>query len=781
MNPKKKIFISLVISISIILGLSPIFIIRLNLNDNLQDDNTQDERYGDYPSRDNPYYSQYYYYISGNLPSYSSQYDTTLKEALYYFDFINQAFGLSAEEIQLLEQNRFIVLNRMGTDDVVDAYSFYWKNDLPILITTDTILHVWHLIFDKILEQTEEDIFFPLVHALTIESMKNIKNYPFLEAQTIIYFNVALKIIDSNINLDLPFEIEQASEDLYNAIMSQSSPSYTELTRRFIDDYSQYKPRGHYTKSEILMKYFRLYKWLARIPFFFDDYIGYPLLQISPESMIKSAIEVTWILKNTTINYLDGQISGFEIWDTIMDFLYVIMGPPNSVTPKHIDSYCMKIIGNNWNLNNINEQIIIQVQNNILNDQAIPKPEFPFFVDILANGFESPKTFTLFGEIETLDGYAFQRVVHPNIWDRLLPHGLDFAFTCLDSNHSLELLKEKYSDEFNEFPEYEDILEGTKEEVKLLTQTRNESLQWNWISSLKFLAVDNLACDETKVLPEFMNSTVWMDEKLTTIMGSYAQLRHDTILYTKQSYGGIVCSTPTAFVEPYPDFYNSLAQLSQIYKTSFESLNQIGYNFDSGYFNFLRFLDTFTYICHWLESISIKELSQQPLTLEDKTFITSIYHEKAPDICGPSQARGWLPYLLSGLGYDYLEVDGSPNSRATLIADIHTDPNYGDVLHISSGFLEPIIAYIPSWDGHEIPVVGPVFSYYEFPAPNYNRLTDEEWRGILSTWLDGEDLESHNFDLIQRGFWAENYMLSTSITTDTIYDDYETYEPPSWF
>ena len=278
-----------------------------------------------------------------------------------------------------------------------------------------------------------------------------------------------------------------------------------------------------------------------------------------------------------------------------------------------------------------------------------------------------------------------------------------------------------------------------------------------------------------------MNSSAWIDEKLTTIMGSYAQLRHDTILYTKQSYTGIICSTPTAFVEPYPDFYHSLGMLSQIYKNSFESLCQVGYNFISGYFNFLRFLDTFTYICFRLEDISIKELTQQPLTLEDKTFITSIYHEKTPYICGPSEAKGWLPYLLYGLGYDYFEADGYPNSRATLTADIHTDPNYGDVLHISTGFLEPIIAYIPSWDGHEIPVVGPVFSYYEFPAPDFNRLTDEEWRGILSTWLEGEDIESYNFNLIQRGFWAENYMISTNITLDLIYYDDLNYNPPNWF
>jgi len=225
----------------------------------------------------------------------------------------------------------------------------------------------------------------------------------------------------------------------------------------------------------------------------------------------------------------------------------------------------------------------------------------------------------------------------------------------------------------------------------------------------------------------------------------------------------------------------SISQKDLLYKISFESLRQVGYDFNSGYFNFLRFLDTFTFICFKLEDISIKELCQQPLTLEDKTFITSIYHEKTPYICGPTQARGWLPYLLSGFDYQYDIADHYPNSRATLIADIHTDPNYMDVLHFSTGFLEHIIAYVPIWEGYEIPVVGPVFSFYEFPAPNYNRLTDEEWRGILSLWLNGENLGSHDFSLIQRGFWAENYMVSTSITNSIIYYDEFDYDPPGWF
>ena len=221
---------------------------------------------------------------------------------------------------------------------------------------------------------------------------------------------------------------------------------------------------------------------------------------------------------------------------------------------------------------------------------------------------------------------------------------------------------------------------------------------------------------------------------------------------------------------------SKMEEYLSVYKLNNQEIISLLNKLSDGYI--FRWLN---YICFKLEDISIKELCQQPLTLEDKTFITSIYHEKTPDICSPTQARGWLPYLLSGFDYQYDIADHYPNSRATLIADIHTDPNYKNVLHFSTGFLEHIIAYVPVWEGYEIPVVGPVFSFYEFLAPNYNRLTDEEWRGILSLWLNGGNLGSHDFSLIQRGFWAENYMVSTSITNSIIYYDEFDYNPPDWF
>ena len=111
----------------------------------------------------------------------------------------------------------------------------------------------------------------------------------------------------------------------------------------------------------------------------------------------------------------------------------------------------------------------------------------------------------------------------------------------------------------------EDQILNMTEEILNMPSDKKQTIHWKWIESLKNIAIDKPACNESIILPEFMNSDAWLDKELTTIMGSWAQLKHDTILYSKQSTTMWICSTPTGYVEPYPEFYKSLRTLSQLY------------------------------------------------------------------------------------------------------------------------------------------------------------------------------------------------------------------------
>src|SRR6185436_1491987 len=69
-------------------------------------------------------------------------------------------------------------------------------------------------------------------------------------------------------------------------------------------------------------------------------------------------------------------------------------------------------------------------------------------------------------------------------------------------------------------------------------------------------------------LPAVARTEAWGRRVLNTQLASWAQLRHDTILYVKQSYTtGAACEFPEAYVDPYPAFYARLAAYARAGKT----------------------------------------------------------------------------------------------------------------------------------------------------------------------------------------------------------------------
>lgn len=209
------------------------------------------------------------------------------------------------------------------------------------------------------------------------------------------------------------------------------------------------------------------------------------------------------------------------------------------------------------------------------------------------------------------------------------------------------------------------------------------------------------------------------------------------------------------------------------------NLLTIGYDFTDYDYSYLRALHEFSSATKILETIALKELTGISLTNEEKLFINSTYGENP--ICGGPFVEGWLSDIISKLEGAYHMADNFPNSRTSLVADIHTDTNTGDILHLATGLLEPLIAFVTGWDNEEITVVGPVFSFYEFILSSYQRLNDEEWRAILSLKIDGNNNKIYNFEMFPRGFWAKNYMVSMEMTKSRIFIDEEEFNPPKWF
>ena len=77
-----------------------------------------------------------------------------LREATH-FQAINQALELTSEELASLEQNGFVVSDRLAFEQFKRAYAYIYWSDLPVLVTTDSILHAIHQTYDRLLMQLE--------------------------------------------------------------------------------------------------------------------------------------------------------------------------------------------------------------------------------------------------------------------------------------------------------------------------------------------------------------------------------------------------------------------------------------------------------------------------------------------------------------------------------------------------------------------------------------------------------------------------------------------------
>jgi len=156
------------------------------------------------------------------------------------------------------------------------------------------------------------------------------------------------------------------------------------------------------------------------------------------------------------------------------------------------------------------------------------------------------------------------------------------------------------------------------------------------------------------------------------------------------------------YVEPVPEFYEGLSDLTLLTKKGLQEENLLGRNAE------LR-MEELEVILKRLKEISLAELMGRELTEEDYQFIKNFKSE-----------INWVIY----------DVDET-SKRTTIVADVHTDPDTGQVLEEGVGYVRLIaVAYrIP--DGRILMGAGPVFSYYEFKQPISERLTDEAWRGML--------------------------------------------------
>jgi hypothetical protein len=290
---------------------------------------------------------------------------------------------------------------------------------------------------------------------------------------------------------------------------------------------------------------------------------------------------------------------------------------------------------------------------------------------------------------------------------RAFPRGLD-VLAVLGSKRALEIL-EREGD--TEYLGYYDQLNRLQEEFSSLgPEEWRQNLYWRWLHCLLPLLKEN----EGKDIPKFMQTPAWIDKEIQTTLGSWTELRHDTILYAKQSYTMVTMGMPRepvltyGYVEPYPEAYTRIREMVADMRENLGRL-QIAI---PGVAERIR---RFEQILGKLAVISRKELDGAELTKQEYELIWNI---------------GIVLGSLKQFPAPIMEkITSGTDEKIDLVADVHTDINTKQVLEEGVGSPFNIYVIIEDIKGYRL-CQGAVFSYYEFKHPMDDRLTDEKWQDM---------------------------------------------------
>ena len=594
-------------------------------------------------------------------------------------------FVFSEADQLLLRQNYFVV-KPSPYKQLYDVYNECESAGTPAFVTTDAVLHAFHVLYDYILRRLEVRKFVEdlekLNKALLNEAELVYDEATVAEVKDAARMSVAYLTV-ANVLMDRTTTIPAYVDSLVHAelLLINNHQGYEHSPIfGYYEDYSQYVPRGHYTRSEILERYFRTLMWYGRMTFALEKQ---PTL---------GALLIVTALNSIMI---DTQ-PAFDMWRRIYDPTVFFVGRTDDINMYEYTSLARRIYGDDFfSLPYVSFADSTLLKAFITAADSLPSPQITTL---------TPKGFRFMGQRFVPDSYILDRLVfYP---ERLMPFGLDIM-AVLGSERACQILDEVYNQ--MDISNYDKVLGRLKTEYDSLPDSVwAQNLYWNW---LYCLMPSLFPKDEG--YPPFMQSQAWQDKELCTALGSWAELRHDTILYVKQSVTPIGPPIPVpwppfrrGYVEPNPHLYRRLAALARFMRIGLEFRGLIFVEFEEKLIRLESLL-------LFLKMISKKELANQTLTLAEYAFICNF--------------GGIIEDLVTFPPDEGDRFEDNSDDDTAVIADVHTDPNTGICLEEGVGF--PFIIYVIVKVENEIKVTcGAMFSYFEFTWPIADRLTDEAWR-----------------------------------------------------
>ncbi|WP_437479725.1 DUF3160 domain-containing protein [Sorangium sp. So ce1014] len=629
--------------------------------------------------------------------------------------------GLDADELAKLSANGFVISEKKSFPTFVYGYESIYALDLPLYVSADSILYAVHRSYDAILKQVELASLAPELATMLAEMRARLAAGgggdlgAEARADADLYTAVALAVLtDAPVAPVAGADAAKIDELVEGAKAHQGMGAVRLFGSERLMDFSQFKPRGHYTDTPELGRYFRSMMWLGRVDFRFIE-TQEDGTQVFQRRQLEGAYVLRALAEEKTL----------DRYTRIDDAIQAFVGESDYMTLPELDVLLADLgLSDAAGLAGVPDDTIVEVvMKKGHGTQRISS-------HIMINGLDKgtmplSSSFALLGQRYVVDSHVFSNVVYDRVKGgavkRMMPDPLDVGFAALGNDQAGLLL----APELGQFPYAPDL-----HMMRVLVDAHpgefwSKNLYNRWLGALRELSPARALADAAG-LPEVAKTEAWGRRLLNTQLASWAELRHDTLLYAKQSYtGGTTCDFPDAYVDPYPAFYARIAELAEHGGRVVGSLELSGASWLTerlpAYFARLHS------VARTLGEMAANERAGLPLTEEHLAFINQAVRVQRG--CGsPAGAEGWYAQLF----FDVLEsVTQDPT-----IADVHTQPTdeggapVGRVLHVGTG-LPRLMVVTADPCGTPRAFVGLASSYFEKITEDFERMTDEEWAGAI--------------------------------------------------
>jgi hypothetical protein len=615
-------------------------------------------------------------------------------------------YSFTAQQEQMLSANAMVVVPA-GHHEFHDVYKATSGRERPVFVTVDSMLHVYHLLFDKLLRDLEDERLAAAAEGLA-SAMSDAAQGQYEQAlgtaledparRVWAYFSVAEQLISK----DAP-EIPAPVADLVEtelaliAAHAELAPSpIMSIGEEYLEDYSQYVPRGHYSRTALRQRYFKAMMWFGRM-----------------NLRLKDAEETRLALLITRLSHI-AQVDGepaTATWASIYDPTAFLVGTADDLGIREYTAVIRDVYGESTSLADFTDDALLAKFTAAARE--LPPPQInSMFVWETEDPEEVTQGFRFMGQRFVLDAYIMQQLVHTKVKQRFMASGLD-VLAALGNEEALAIL-----DDIGEtsYENYDSQMAKVRGEITSLDIADwGQNVYFAWLHAL-----DAVVQPKGDAYPVFMQTEAWARKDLASALGSWAELRHDTILYAKQTYPMAGMAPPgdpiLHYVEPNPLAFARLNALAALTAGGLQARGLLSDEMESHFEWLGKRLAAF-------QRIAEDELAGRPFDNDDYWLLDGY--------------GGWLEGMVEACA-DIIDAEEHmitilEDEPAAIVADVLTDLWNERVLEVATGYIYEAYVVTPNGRGGWQVARGGVYSYYEFTWPMANRLTDESWRERLAT------------------------------------------------